>query len=335
MNTLDDIRGRIKAMPGPDDASMRAAIEREPTLTKPPGALGRLEEISSWVSAWQGRHPASASSVGVCVFAGNHGVTAQGVSAFPPEVTAQMVGNFQAGGAAINQLCELQGFSLKVLDVAVGTPTKDFYIEPAMSEEEFVRAFNLGYDAVDKNWQVLCVGEMGIGNTTSAAAICLGLFEGDAVDWTGPGTGVAGATLEKKSRIVAEAVAMHRPKISDGLDVLRFVGGLELVAIAGAVLGAREARIPVILDGYTCTAAAAAIRSVNRAALDHCKVGHQSAEPGHLKLIRELGEEPILSLNMRLGEGTGAALAVAVVRGALACHNGMSTFDDAGVSNKD
>ncbi|MDA0239406.1 MAG: nicotinate-nucleotide--dimethylbenzimidazole phosphoribosyltransferase, partial [Proteobacteria bacterium] len=266
---------------------------------------------------------------------GNHGVTAQGVSAFPPEVTAQMVGNFQAGGAAINQLCTLQGFDLKVLDAGVETPTKDFSVEPAMSEDEFVEAFTLGYDAVDKSWQVLCLGEMGIGNTTSAAAICLGLFDGDAADWTGPGTGVTGSALAHKARIVAEAVAKHRPDITDGLDVLRCVGGKELVAIAGAVLAAREARILVILDGYTCTAAAAALRSVKMGALNHCVIGHQSAEPGHQLLLQQLGEEPLLSLNMRLGEGTGAALAVGVLRGALACHNGMATFEDAGVSNKD
>ncbi len=334
ITTLDDLRRILADLPGPDaDAAGRAA-GREPRLTKPPGALGRLEDLSAWLCAWQGRHPPRIERPTARVFAGSHGVVARGVSAYPAEVTAQMVANFQAGGAAINQLCRIFGIELTVHALDLDRPTRDFTDTAAMTETECVEAFVRGMGTVSGDQDLLCLGEMGIGNTTAAAAICHGLYGGSAADWTGPGTGVAGDTLALKAAVVAEAVDLHA-RAADPLDLLRRLGGRELAAIAGAVVGARLHRVPVLLDGYVCTAAAAPLEAIVAGALDHCQVAHVSAEPGHRRLLDRLGKQPLLDLNMRLGEASGAALAVAVVKAAAACHAGMATFDEAGVSDKE
>ena len=332
---LDGLRATLRSLPGPDEEAERQAAAREPTLTKPAGALGRLEQLSQWAACWQGRHPATADKVRVVVFAGNHGVVAQGVSAFPAEVTAQMVANFEAGGAAINQISEAMGLELRVFDAAVATPTADFSQQPAMTDARCVEAFRLGMSAVEPSVDIICLGEMGIGNTTSAAAICHALFGGDSGDWTGPGTGIAGDALTHKAEVVAHSVKLHQDIMSDGIDVMRCVGGAELAAIAGAIIAARQLRIPVVLDGFTCTAAAATLEKTVSGSLDHCVIGHLSAEPGHRRLLDALDSQPLLQLGMRLGEGTGAALAIGVLRGALASHAGMATFADAGVSDRD
>lgn len=331
---LDGLRDVLLSLPGPDTESANRTAAREPTLTKPDGALGRLEEITKWMATWQGRHPPTADNVRVCVFAGNHGIVAQGVSAFPADVTAQMVANFEAGGAAINQLANVQNLELQVFDAAVANPTADFSVEPAMGEVDLVSALQLGMSAVSPELDLLCLGEMGIGNTTAASAICHALFGGAGIDWAGPGTGVAGDTLMHKAEVIARSVKLHEEAMSDGLHVLRCVGGAELAAIAGAVVAARLAQIPVLLDGFACTAAAATLEQTVFGAIDHCVVGHRSAEPGHRRLLMALDREPLLQLGMRLGEGTGAVLAVGLIRGALACHAGMATFNDAGISNR-
>jgi len=333
--TLDDIRTLLKNIPGPDLESAKAATEREPQLTKPAGSLGRLEELSAWATAWQGHYPPSMNRPNVHVFAGNHGVVARGVSAFPAEVTTQMVLNFENGGAAINQICNAVGAGLCVEAVDLDNPTKDFTTGPAMSEGECVEAFSFGMNVIDETSDVACLGEMGIGNTTSAAAISLALFGGSAPAWTGPGTGIDTKAMALKAETVAEAVRVNTPTMKDGLDVLMCLGGRELAAIAGAVVGARLKRVPVLLDGYVSTAAAATLRGVNAHALDHCKVGHVSEEPGHKLLLEKIAKKPLLNFNMRLGEASGAALAVSILKAAVACHNGMATFADAGVSDKD
>lgn len=334
VQSLADVRALLARLPGPDAAALAAAAAREPQLTKPPGALGRLEELASWMSAWQGRHPPTCARVMAVVFAGNHGVTAQGVSAFPAEVTHQMVANFKAGGAAINQICRTLDIELRVGALALDRPTADFTKEPAMTEADCAEAIAYGMAAVDDDLDLLVVGEMGIGNTTPSAALCHALFGEDGVFWTGPGTGVAGAALSNKARVVAEGVARHQADIKDGLDALRRVGGRELAAMAGAILAARLKRIPVLLDGYVCTSAAATLEATAKGALDHCQVGHASAEPGHRRLLERIGKQPLLDLGMRLGEGSGAAVAVGVVRAAVACHAGMATFAEAAVSGK-
>jgi nicotinate-nucleotide--dimethylbenzimidazole phosphoribosyltransferase len=329
---LADIAALLRALPGPDAEALARCRAREPQLTKPPGSLGRLEAIVAHLAAWQGRHPPRLELVRACVFAGNHGVAARGVSAYPSEVTVQMVTNFQHGGAAINQLCRANGITLSVEALDLDHPTEDFTRAPAMSEQEYVAAFARGMAAVPPGTDLLVVGEMGIANTTAASAICHALYGGSAGDWTGRGTGVDDLHLRIKTETVAAGVALHGGAAP--LEILRRLGGRELAAMAGAILAARLARTPVILDGFVCSAAAAALERAAPGALAHCLAGHVSAEAAHRALLARLELAPLLDLGMRLGEASGAALAVAVVRGALACHVGMATFTQAGVSDQ-
>jgi nicotinate-nucleotide--dimethylbenzimidazole phosphoribosyltransferase len=331
---FEEIHSLVSSYPEPDRQAADRARVRERELTKPPGALGRLETLAEWLAAWQGRHPPRIDRARVAVFVGNHGVAVHGVSAFPSTVTAQMMKNFQAGGAAVNQLCALMDAELKVYEMALDQPTGDILSEPAMSEEECSRSIAYGMMAVEDGLDVICLGEMGIANTTSAAALCLALFGGTAQDWTGPGTGVAGSQLELKTSVVAEAVKLHAPSLEDPLEILRHLGGHELAAIVGAIIAARMARVPVILDGYATTAAAAVVHKLTDGGLDHVVVGHLSAEPAHARLLEQIGKQPLLDLGMRLGEASGAVLALPLVRAAAACHTGMATFSEAGVSEK-
>lgn len=331
--TLDEFAVLLAASTPPDAKAISGAEVRNSVLTKPPGALGRLEEVAIWYAGWRGEVAPKVSVPQVLVFAGNHGVVAQGVSAFPAEVTAQMVGNFAARGAAINQLCEVAGAKLEVIPLELDNPTQDFTKEPAMSEAELVSALKIGWEAVDPQANLLVVGEMGIGNTTSAAAIATALFGGEAADWAGRGTGVDDAGLARKVEVINKAVA--RQAVSSGLEVLRCLGGREIAAMAGAIARARRLRIPVILDGFICTAAAACLHKSALGALDHCIAGHVSGEAAHARMLEILGKKPLLDLGMRLGEGSGGALAINIVKAALACHSGMATFDQAGVSQEE
>lgn len=326
---------RLKHLPGPDTASGEAAAARQARLTKPPGSLGRLEALAAWLAAWQARHPPKLERMRIAVFAGNHGVVARGVSAYPPEVTVQMVANFKAGGAAINQLARAMGAVLAVVPLALETPTADFTAGPAMSESDLGAALEAGAAAVDTGSDLLCVGEMGIGNTTVAAALAAALFGGSGADWVGRGTGVDDAGLARKAAVVDAALALHGAALADPLEALRRVGGRELAAIAGAVLRAREMRIPVVLDGFVATAAAAVWAKARPGALDHCVAGHCSAEAGHRGLLAQLGMAPLLDLGMRLGEASGAAVAIGILRAAVAAHTGMATFEEAGVSDRE
>jgi nicotinate-nucleotide--dimethylbenzimidazole phosphoribosyltransferase len=329
-----ELRRIVADFPGPDLASATKAAEREVQLTKPTGALARLEEIANWLATWQGKHPGAVHHPRVAVFAGNHGVADRGVSAYPKEVTQQMVLNFQTGGAAINQLCKNADADLRVYEMSLDQPTQDFTQGPALSEEEAARAMAYGMMCVEPGIDLLCVGEMGIANTTSASAIAAALFGGSGTDWAGPGTGVQGAQLTRKAQVIDEGLALHRSKFADGFEIMRCLGGHELAAIAGAVVAARMARVPVLLDGFASTVAACVLLKTHPGALDHCLVAHCSAEPGHRRLLTEIGKKALLDLGMRLGEGSGAALAIPIVRAAALCHAGMATFGEAGVSNK-
>ena len=331
-STLAKFRAVLSNLPGPDAAASQGAAERNGQLTKPPGALGRLEDLAIWYAGWRGTARPVLEHPQVIVFAANHGIAARGVSAFPAAVTAQMVANFQAGGAAVNQLAKAFGAQMDVHALDLDRPTADFTAEAAMSEDEFVRALAVGWNAVDIGADLLVVGEMGIGNTTSAAAVAAALFGGVAQDWVGRGTGVDDAGLALKAKVVAEGLARHAGVVDDPMQVLRCLGGRELAAMVGAILRARVLRIPVILDGFICTAAAAVLERAAPGALDHCVAGHVSAETAHAPMLVTLGKEPLLSLGLRLGEGSGAALAIAVLRGAIACHSGMATFAEAGVA---
>lgn len=317
-----------------DEAARNAAAARQAQLTKPAGSLGRLEEIALFFAGWQGREKPLLDHGRAVVFAGNHGVTVHGISAFPADVTAQMVANFQTGGAAINALAGAAGLELKVVALELDRPTADFTAAPAMSEAECLRALSKGAEAVDADLDVLIVGEMGIGNSTSAAALCARSFGGDAQTWVGPGTGVDAEGVRRKVAVVDAAMRFHADAPHTAFETLRRVGGREQAAMAGAVLRARQLRVPVILDGFICCSALAPLFLANPAVLSHCIAGHCSAEPGHARLLEKLGLSPLLNLGMRLGEGSGAAVAAALVRSALLAHARMATYGEAGVASR-
>ena len=332
---FDDIRALFADLPQPHDEAAAAALARQGQLTKPPGSLGRLEEIAIWLAAWQGAEKPQIRRPICAVFAGNHGVAAQGVSAYPAEVTAQMVANFSAGGAAVNQICRTFDVGLKVFELALELPTKDITQDAALTEAECAATIAYGMEAIAGEVDLLCIGEMGIANTTIASAIAHGLFGGSALDWVGPGTGVDSDGIAFKADVIARAVSLHKAHLDDPLEVLRRLGGREIAAMVGAILAARLHRIPVLIDGFVATSAAAVLYSMDERALDHCLIAHTSAEPAHAALVDKLNQHPILDLGMRLGEGSGAALAVGLVRAAIEVHNGMATFAEAGVSDSD
>ncbi len=330
--SLAQFRNLLADLPKPDATALAAAQARNSQLTKPPGALGRLEDVAQWLAGWQGREKPSAARPQVVIFAGNHGVAARGVSAFPPEVTVQMVANFQHGGAAINQLSKAFGAQMSVYALHLDQPTADFTQNPAMTEAEVVEALLAGWESVDPLADLFVTGEMGIGNTTSAAAIAAALLGGGSQAWAGRGTGVDDSGLTRKQAVIEAGLAQHAAVLHDPLAVLQALGGREIAAMAGAIARARIARVPVILDGFICCAAALVLQATAAGSLDHCLAGHVSAETAHPRLLSALGKEPLLSLGLRLGEGSGAALAIGVVQGAVACHSGMATFAEAGVS---
>jgi nicotinate-nucleotide--dimethylbenzimidazole phosphoribosyltransferase len=330
-----DLRAACLDLPPGDEAAAARVTAREATLTKPPRSLGRLEETVAWLARWQGKSPPQLDQVEILVFAGNHGVVAQGVSAYPAEVTVQMVANFAAGGAAINQLALAAGAELRVIALELDRPTADFTKAPAMDEDEFLEAVAAGYGAVSRHADLVVLGEMGIGNTTAAAAVAAALFGGGGARFAGHGTGVDEAGLKRKQAAIDGGLKRHADALHDPLRIAAALGGRELAAILGACLAARRARIPVVIDGFVSTAAAAPLKKLRADALDHALAGHKSAEAGHRLLLEELGLHPLLDLGMRLGEGSGAAVAVLVLRAALACHTGMATFAEARVAGKD
>lgn len=333
--SLDDIRAFCRDLPKADVRFAEAAVRRQQSLTKPPGSLGRLEELAIWLAQWQGRESPRLDRITIAVFAGNHGVASRGVSAYPPEVTAQMVANFAAGGAAINQIAKLAGADLRVVPIELDRPTRDFTTAAAMDADEFLDAVDIGYRAVPDDCDLLAVGEMGIANTTPAATLCAALIGGSAARWAGRGTGIDDGGLARKRAAIDAGLDFHRDILRDPLAVAVALGGRELAAIAGAVLAARRRGIPVLLDGFVATSAVLPLARLDAGALDHCHAGHVSAESGHRDLLRELGLTPLLDLDMRLGEASGAGVAILLMRAALACHTGMATFAEAGVSGAD
>jgi nicotinate-nucleotide--dimethylbenzimidazole phosphoribosyltransferase len=304
---FDDIRDLARAMPDLDADAAARVRSRDSQLTKPPGSLGRLETIVEWLAAVQAKAPPSVSRPLVAIFAGNHGVVARGVSPYPQEVTRQMLENFSAGGAAINQICSTFDIGLKVFDLALDIPTGDITREAALDEKACAATMAFGMEAVSGGIDLLVLGEMGIGNTTIAAAIYHGLYGGEAAHWVGRGTGVDDAGLGRKIEAVREAVSFHGDHLADPLELLRRLGGREIAAM---------------------------VHAMDPALLDHCIAGHLSAEGAHADVLQRLGKPPLLQLGMRLGEGSGAALSVAVIKAALACHIGMATFTQAGVTDK-
>jgi nicotinate-nucleotide--dimethylbenzimidazole phosphoribosyltransferase len=332
--SIAELRSACFDLPPGDAAAAAAVADHQAELTKPTRSLGRLEDLVAWLAQWQGRSPPSLDDVEVLVFAGTHGVAARGVSAYPAEVTAQMVANFAAGGAAINQLARLAGANLRVEALSLEQSTADFTVEPAMDEAAFLAAVATGYDALSPDCDLVCLGEMGIGNTTAAAAIAAALFGGDGARWAGRGTGVDDLGLARKQAAIDKALLRHASVLGDPLLAAAALGGRELAAILGTALAARYRRIPVLLDGFVCCAAVAPLKKLNTDALSHALAAHASVEAGHRMLLDELGLRPLLDLDMRLGEASGATLAVLLLRAALACHIGMATFSQANVSGK-
>ncbi|MEM6544398.1 MAG: nicotinate-nucleotide--dimethylbenzimidazole phosphoribosyltransferase [Pseudomonadota bacterium] len=329
------------------------AAERQAQLTKPPGSLGSLESLATRFAAWQERDFPMLDQVAVRVFAGDHGVTTRGVSAFPAEVTEQMVANFTAGGAAISVLAHELAADFRVVNIGLfrrpsdsdsldnlqlATGTKDFACEDAMTEQLLDQCLAAGAAVVDElEADLFIAGDMGIGNTTSASALLaavLGTADREQLaELVGPGTGVDSAGLARKIDAVALGLQRHGPYQGDWKRLLRSLGGLEIAAIAGAYLRCAQRGIPILLDGFITGSAALLAREANAAVCDWMIAGHVSAEPGHKKLLNMLALEPLLRLDMRLGEASGAALAVPLVKSALRLHSGMSTFAEASVSD--
>lgn len=317
-----------------DEAAVAAVRAREAELTKPVGSLGQLEGLVEFLARWQGRAQPRLDNPMVTIFAANHGVTDQGVSAFPREVTAQMVANFTNGGAAVSQICALHEINLRVFELALELPTGDITLEAALDDKMCAATIAYGMEAVAGKPDLICLGEMGIGNTTVAAAIYAALYGGTGADWVGRGTGVDDAGLARKADAVDRALARHAGELDHPLAILARVGGREIAAMLGALVAARHQKVPVIIDGFVATAAAAIAHAINPAAIEHCLFAHVSAEPGHERALAAMGQTALLNLGMRLGEGSGAALGAVLVKTALHLHNNMATFTSAAISGK-
>ncbi len=334
-------------------SAMEEARKRQDQLTKPQGSLGELEELSVKVAGITGNPRPVIRHKAVIVVAGDHGVAAEGVSAYPQEVTAQMVYNFLRGGAAINVLARHVGARVVVVDAGVaadlephpglkirklGYGTGNIALGPAMSREQAIQALETGIALVEEEkalgLDLVAPGDMGIANTTPAAAIASAVTGLPPAEVTGRGTGLDTEGLARKIAVVERALKVNNPDPKDGIDLLAKVGGFEIGVIAGIVLGAAANRIPVVLDGFISTAGAIIASTIAPTVTAYCIAGHNSAEPGHSAMLRHLGLKPLLNLNMRLGEGTGAALAMHLVEAACKILNEMATFAEAGVSER-
>jgi len=337
-----------------DHAARAAAAQRQTQLTKPPGALGRLEAIAIQLAALQGAARPVLERVQITVFAADHGVVAEGVSAFPQAVTGEMVKNFARGGAAISVLARELGAVLEVVDlgtvndpgpldgvlrVRLAPSSANFTQGPAMTAEQLAQALAAGRAAVERalanGAQLFIAGEMGIGNTTAAAALACGLLGLSGQDLAGPGTGIDPAGVARKAAVIDRALTLHAECLAEPAETLRCLGGFELAAIAGACIACAQRGLPLLVDGFIASAAALAAVRMQPTVRDWLLFSHASAEPGHARLMHALDAQPLIDLGLRLGEGSGAAVALPLLRLACALHNGMATFAEAGVSGKE
>jgi nicotinate-nucleotide--dimethylbenzimidazole phosphoribosyltransferase len=316
--TIDWLRTSLSTLTKPDVSAQKLVQERADTILRPAGALRELDDVAVWMSGWQQTTTPYVSRPAALVFAADHGVAVTGgVSAYPTDVTAAMLKAYQSGKSTLSAFAKIAGAVVHAIDVGVGRPTNDIQVEAAMSHERFDEAISAGRKAVDDlDADLLVIGEMGIGNTTIAAAIAAALLGDKPSAWVGRGTGVDDDGYTRKLTAVEKAVA-RVSSLTDPLEILRQVGGAELAAMSGAIIAARMRHLPVLIDGYVVTAAALPLFQVDKSALDHCWVGHCSAEPGHRKVLKHLQKPHLLDLNMRLGEGSGAMAAVPLV--AMAC----------------
>jgi nicotinate-nucleotide--dimethylbenzimidazole phosphoribosyltransferase len=310
------------------EASIRRRLD---LLTKPTGSLGRLEDLALQVGLIQGSDMPSVSRKAMLLFCADHGIVEEGVSPYPQEVTAQMVANFRSGGAAITVLCRQYGIEPVIVDMGVGKPTRNFSREPAMSRAEVQRAMDMGM-AHAEDGDLLGAGEMGIGNSTAAAALLCAFTDINPHEAAGRGTGLDDAGVARKAEVIARALALHRPEHMDAIGILAAVGGFEIAAIAGLILGAAQKRRVVVLDGFISCSAALVVRAMQPSALNCVVYSHRSAERGHRRMLEFLKARPLLDLDMRLGEGTGAAIGISLVESAVRLYREMATFESAGVS---
>lgn len=327
---MKQIADELASSPRPDDLSRTAVAHRAATVLRPPGALQRLDDVAVWLSGWQRTDTPHVDRPSLLIAAADHGVATHDVSAYPTHVTVAMVDAIRAGAATSTVLAESLGVMLRLLDVGVGTPTADIVTHDAMSTERFAIAFEAGREAVATlTTDLLLIGEMGIGNTTVAAAVSLALFGGEASDWVGSGTGLDDEGVARKCAAVQSAA--DRVGEVEPFEALRRLGGFELVALAGAVTEARSRSLPVVLDGFVTTASVAPLEVSVPGALDHCMASHRSPEPGHGLLLDRLAKPALLELDMRLGEGSGALIAVPIIRAATVAVTDVATFDEWGV----
>jgi nicotinate-nucleotide--dimethylbenzimidazole phosphoribosyltransferase len=321
-------RSALADLPAGDALSAALVRERAADILRPAGALARFDEVAAWVAEWQCTASPAVHRPAALIFAADHGVTAAGVSKYPVDVTAAMLAAYRAGKSTVSAFATVAGATVDAIDVGVGRPTGDIRFESAMSLDRFEEAASAGCDAVvGLDADLLVLGEMGIGNTTAAAAVAAALGGGEVAAWVGRGTGVDDEGLDRKRDAVRLAVD-RIAGVLDPLEVLREVGGAELVAMAAAIVAARHRRLPVLIDGYVVTAAAMPLATARGDALDHCLVGHCSSEPGHRRLLERLGKQPLLDLEMRLGEGSGAMAAVPLVAMACAGITEVPTFGE-------
>lgn len=330
---FDDIRALLTMLPPADGDAMARVRERNAALAKPPGSLGRLEELAAWVAGWQGNVRPSVTRPLLAVFAGNHGVTARGVSSYPQSLTAEIVANLAAGGGAANQICAVGDVGLKVFELALPVPTGDIATGPAMEERDCAATIAFGMEAIAGGADLVCVGAVGVGGHTIAAALLTAVLGGKPEDWLVEADGMEGAVRARALEAIRSALDLHRGALADPLEALRRVGGRECAAIAGAILAARLNRIPVVLSGIVSLAAAAVLARLGDGALDHCVAGH-AAGPEHARALAALGLTPILATEILLEDGSGAALAVPTLRASVACNADMATRDQAGLSGR-
>jgi len=315
---LDDLTG-------PDQDARTELLTRLDDILRPAGALQRLDELAVFMAGWQASSVPQVDKPTILIFASDHGVAAAGVSAYPSSVTKAMMSAFESGLSTVNAFARISGATVNAVDVGIGRPTGDIRFESAMTEKRFMEALNCGREAVSaSDSDLLVLGEMGIGNTTSSAAISAALLGGEVSEWVGRGTGVNDEGLRRKRDAVQQAV--ERIDSAEPGEILRQLGGAEIVAIAGAIIEARHRRIPVVLDGFVVAAAAAPLYACNPCALQHCLAAHRSAEIGHGRLLEYMGLEPLLNLNFRLGEASGGAAVIPLIAMACAAANDVPTF---------
>ncbi|WP_336276900.1 nicotinate-nucleotide--dimethylbenzimidazole phosphoribosyltransferase [Bartonella sp. CB178] len=326
---FDDFRALLTNLPVADEISIILAKKRQESLTRAGGALGKLGDIAVWYAGWRdAEKPPIVKRPLVAIFSGNHGIIDENITPFPQSMTQKMVKNSTAGGGVINQICQSYDLGLKIFDLALEYPTMNITKDAAMDEHGAAATMAFGMESIANGIDLLCIGEMGIGNATIASALCLALFGGEAEDWIGNYVESDEEFYRRKITAIKTAVSLHKQHFNDPFEIMRRLGGREVAAIIGAVLAARMEKVPVVLDGFVATAAAAVLYKMHPRSLDHTLIGHVSPDPAHRKLLKMIGKEPLLDLEINFCEGVGAAVAAGVVKAAVLTHAQTITFEE-------